>query len=130
MANVTINPGAVQLGLTNLSTQTIVTAYRTLTPGQSGTVAANRIVGNYHRALELSTFITNGILSVTYNGVALTAGQLLQLDAVMGILPAFTDGTRPAAATAGSGADIWNTGDASTNVSNGTNWYDPDGNIT
>lgn len=130
MANVTINSGAVLLNLVNLSTSRVAMANRVLGPGESGTISANRVIGIYQRALELSNLVAAGILNVQLNGVNLTAGQLLELDTGLIAPPSFTDATRPGANVAGSGYTIWNTDDGFTNVSNGTNWIDPTGAIT
>ena len=130
MTTVTINSGAVLFNLVNKGTSRLVTANRVLDPGASGTVAANRIVGNYYRALELSNLVNSGLLEVQLNGVALTAGQLLELDTGLLSPPSFTDGTRPTPSSVGAGYTIWNTDDGTTNVSDGTNWLDPDGNTT
>lgn len=130
MATVTINSGAVLFNLVNKSTSRVAMANRVLDPGASGTISANRIVGNYYRALELSNLVTAGILDVQLNGVNLTAGQLLELDTGLMAPPSFTDATRPAAAVAGAGYTIWNTDDGTTNVSDGTNWLDPAGAVT
>ena len=42
-------------------------------------------------------------------------------------LQVYTDATRPAAATAGAGAVIYNSTDNGLNVSDGTNWRAPNG---
>ena len=130
MANVTINSGAVLFSVTNTGTSRIAMANLVLDPGGVGTVSVNRIIGDYYRALELSNLVAGGYISVQLNGVALTAGQLLQLDTGLLSPPSFTNATRPAAANVGSGYSIWNTDDGFTNVSNGINWLDPDGVIT
>ena len=130
MAYVTINSGAVLLNLVNKSTSLVAMANRVLEPGASGTISANRVVGNYYRALELSNLVAAGIIDVQLNGVNLTPGQLLEFDVGLMNPPSFADATRPAAAVAGSGYTIWNTDDGTTNVSDGTNWLDPSGAIT
>lgn len=130
MTTVTINSGAVLLNLVNKSTSRLALANRVLDPGASGTISANRVIGSYYRALELSNLVSGGYLDVQLNGVNLTAGQLLEFDTGLLAPPSFTDATRPAAAAAGSGYTIWNTDDNDTNVSDGTNWLDPSGVVT
>lgn len=130
MATVTINSGAVLFSVVNTSTSRVAMANLVLDPGANGTISANRVVGDYYRALELSNLVTAGIINVQLNGVNLTAGQLLELDTGLLSPPSFTDITRPAPADVGSGYTIWNTDDDFTNVSNGTNWLDPDGAVT
>ncbi len=130
MSTVTINSGAVLLNLVNKKTVQIALANRVLGPGESGTISANRVIGNYYRAHELSELVRKGYLDVQLNGVNLTPGQLLEFDTGLLSPPSFTDATRPAAAVAGTGYTIWNTDDNTTNVSDGTNWLDPDGAIT
>lgn len=130
MANVTINSGAVLFNVVNTSTSRVAMANLVLDPGASGTLSANRVIGDYYRALELSNLVAASVISVQLNGVVLTAGQLLALDTGLLSPPSFTNATRPAAADVGSGYTIWNTDDDFTNVSNGTNWLDPDGVVT
>jgi hypothetical protein len=130
MANVTINAGAVLFNLVNLSTSRLAMANLVLDPGGSGTIAANRVVGNYYRALELSELVANGYLAVQLNGVNFSAGQLLELDTGLLSPPSFTNASRPLPTAVGSGYTIWNTDDGTTNVSDGTNWLDPDGAVT
>ena len=130
MANVTINAGAVLLNLVSRKPFTIAMANRVLPPGGSGTIAANRVMGEYARAQELANLVQGGYIDVQLNGVNLTPGQLLQLDTGLMNPPSFTDATRPAAAVAGSGYTIWNTDDEDTNVSNGTDWLDSAGVVT
>jgi hypothetical protein len=45
-------------------------------------------------------------------------------------LPVHTDGTRPLPTAVQPGTIIWNSGDGYTNVSDGTDWYDPTGAVT
>lgn len=130
MAYVTINPGAVLLNIVSKQQFSIALANRVLPPGGSGTIAANRIVGNYYRAKELSELVAKGYIDVQLNGVNLTPGQLLELDTGLMSPPSFADATRPLPADVGSGYTIWNTDDMDTNVSDGTNWLDSTGAIT
>jgi hypothetical protein len=130
MANVTINSGAVLFNVINTSTSRVAMANLVLDPGANGTLSANRVVGDYYRALELSNLVAANIIAVQLNGVNFTAGQLLELDTGLLSPPSFTNITRPAAADVGAGYSIWNTDDGTTNVSDGTNWLDPDGAIT
>jgi hypothetical protein len=130
MANVTINPGAVLLNIVSKKPFTIAMANRVVPPNGSGTIAANRVMGDFYRAQELANLVRGGYIDVQLNGVNLTPGQLLGFDVGIMNPPSFADATRPLPADVGSGYTIWNTDDGFTNVSDGTNWLDPNGAIT
>jgi hypothetical protein len=128
-----INAGAVNFDITNLSTNRIVMAFMSLAPSGVGSVAANRVVGNYDRAEELARLTEAGLIQVQLGNVVLKPDALRNLDAVTGVKGVFTDvgaTGRPDAADVTDGTSIFNEDDDFDNVASGGVWYDPTGTPT
>ncbi|MBL4752024.1 MAG: hypothetical protein JKY52_00275 [Flavobacteriales bacterium] len=69
--------------------------------------------------------ITNGsVTSARFHGDS-------YFEVLLGIVNAvFTNGSRPSASSVRAGTEIWNSDDKFSNTSDGSDWYDPAGNIT
>jgi hypothetical protein len=130
MATVTINAGSVLMTIRNLSQSTLAISNAVLAPQQSKDILANRIVGVYQRAFELSELVRKGYITVTVNNTVLTHLDLLNLDAVLDVKAVYADANRPAATDNAVGTTIFNTDDDFNNITDGTNWRDPTGAIT
>lgn len=127
MGQRTINKGAQLMSMTNLTGSKLVLSNVTLGPGEAKTqIPASDWLGDSDRANELQALVAAGSLQVTLN-VLLDSADLLSLSGVENIitaLPVHADADRPAVADVPIGYTIFNTGDVTLNVSDGTNWID------
>jgi len=102
--------------------------YKNLAAG--GTVTTSRTPAQMDDQ-GLKALIEAGSLTVA---VALEAGDAVEvrnLDSDMYYwLPVHTDANRPLPTAVTAGTIIWNSDDGFTNVSDGTDWYDPTGAVT